>query len=161
MTPLVNYLNTIKLTIVSHNLYFFTIAIILFQLINNYISKYFPIKIYQVATFLALFNFINTPFSVYELIFGGIIASFVTILVYNIFVYFNKQKKIFFLNLITFMTVLSFMVLFNCVSMSALSYTLVSYKSISSEPNSYIFSYIVASLIIIFIYEIYYFHEIC
>jgi hypothetical protein len=151
MTPIVNYLNSIKLTIVSHNLYFFIIAIILLQIINNYISIFFPIKIYQVATFLSLFNFINNPFPVYELIIGGIIASFVSIFVYKIFVYLNKQKKTFFLNLITFITVLSFMVLFNCVSMPALAYTLISYKTIPTAPVSYIFSYIVGTIFILII----------
>ena len=151
MTPLENYLNAIKTDFGSHNLYFFTIAAILFQFINYYISKYFPIKIYQVASFITLFYFINKPFSAYILVMGGIVASFVSLYVYKIFVYLNKQKRVFLLNIITFITVLSFMILFNCISIPAVAYTLMSYQYIPSEPFTYLYSYIVATIIIIII----------
>jgi len=151
MFQIEDYLNAIKTSFVSHNLYFFITAVIIFQIIDLLLSKYFPIKIYQVATFMSLFSFINSPFSAYELMMGGIVASFVSLFIYKLFVFLRKEKKIFLLNIFTFIAVLSSMVLFNCVAMPALAYTLMSYKSIPTTPFNYIYSFIVASIIIIII----------
>jgi len=151
MSSIENYINVIKNSFVSHHLYFFIIAVIIFQILDLYVSKYYPIKIYQVATFMSLFSFINSPFSSYELIMGGIVASFVSFFIYKIFVYYNSQRKVFILNIITFIGVLISMIMCNCVAMPALAYTLMSYKTIPNAPITYLYSFIIAGFFIIII----------
>lgn len=146
-----NYINEIKNTFVSHHLYFFIVAIIIFQILDRYVVNHYPIKIYQVATFLSFYLFVNTPYSSYTLIMGGIIASFLSYYIYKIFVYFNMSKKIFILNIVTFTSILSCMIICNCVAMPALAYTLMSYKTIPSSPTSYLYSFIIATIFIIII----------
>ena len=145
------YTNDIDSSFISHNLYFFIISVIIFQIIDKYIFKYFPIKIYQVATFMSLYSFINSPLSCYSLLLGGIIATFLSYYIYKLFIYFHLQKKIILLNIITFVSVLITMLLFNCIAMPALAYTLMSYKSIPNSSFNYLSSFIIASIIIIII----------
>lgn len=145
------YVNDIKTSFVSHNLYFFIVAVIIFQMIDFYIVKHFPLKVYQVATFMSLYLFITMPFSAYDLLMSGILASFISYYVYKVFVYLKSQKRIYLLNIVTFISVLLGMIVGNCVSMPALAYTLMTYKSIPASAFSYLYSYIGGSVIIILI----------
>ena len=146
---LIDYANAIQDTFKSKNLIFFIFCVIFFQVIDLQISKNYNIQIYQVATFTSLYSFINLSMSAYELILGGIISTFVSFIIFKAFVYYNINKSIIALNLVTFTSVLTTMIIFNCVSMPAVAYTLMSYVSIPKSAKSYLSSYIVGCIVIL------------
>jgi H+/Cl- antiporter ClcA len=146
-----NYITEIKNTFVSHHIFFFLIAALVFQFVDFYVEKYFPIKIYQVATIMSLYSFITTSYSSYDLIVGSIVATFISYFIYNIFVYYKIQKRIYLFNIVTLITVLACMIVGNCLSLPSLAYTLMSYKSIPANKINYLTSLIVASVIIVII----------
>ena len=129
----------------------FTIVVILLQIINIYLKKY-SIDIYQVAVVMAAYSFVNLPMTIYDIMMGGIISAAVSFGVYKLFVKFSKNINVLLLNITTFLAVLFFMIIFNCITMPALAYTLMSQVKIPSNPTGYLFSYIIASIIIIILY---------
>jgi hypothetical protein len=109
----------------------------------------YQVVVYQVATFMALYGFIQSKQSIYQLIMGGIVATLIS---YSVFKFFKYQKLLLYisiLNILTFFLIITVMVLLNCICMPALAYTLMSYVSIPKSPFSYLTSFIVGSIIII------------
>jgi hypothetical protein len=143
------YLSAILSSFVNNNIIFVVIALILLQVIGFYINKIVPINIYQVATVMSIYAFINLPFTAYQMMMGGIVATFISYYVYNLFKYLNITNRIVLLNITTIISVISIMVLLNCVSMSGLAYTLMSYVSIPKSKINYLSSYIVGSIVIV------------
>jgi len=143
------YLSAILSSFVNNNIIFVVIALILLQIIGFYINKIVPINIYQVATVMSIYAFINLPFTAYQMMMGGIVATFISYYIYNLFKYLNMTNRIVLLNITTIISVISIMVILNCVSMSGLAYTLMSYVSIPKSKTNYLSSYIVGSLVIV------------
>ena len=143
------YLSAILSSFVNNNIIFVVIALILLQIIGYYINKIVPINIYQVATVMSIYAFINLPFTAYQMMMGGIVATFISYYVYDLFKYLNITNRIVLLNITTIISVISIMVLLNCVSMSGLAYTLMSYVSIPKSKTNYLSSYIVGSIVIV------------
>jgi len=139
-----NILNTIK----SHNLIFFTIVIFLLQIVSNLLKPY-SINLYGPASILSLYAFVNSPLSIYQLIMAGIVSTSVSYVIYKIFTKITPQINIPLLNVLTVLFVLTGMTIFNCVSMAALAYTLMSYIAIPQNVFSYLCSYILATIIIL------------
>ena len=143
------YLSAILSSFVNNNIIFVVVALILLQIIGFYINKIVPINIYQVATVMSIYSFINLPLTAYKLIMGGIVATFISYYVYNLFKYLNISNYILLLNITTIISVITIMVLLNCVSMSGLAYTLMSYVRIPKSKINYLSSYIVGSIVIV------------
>ena len=142
------YFQNILTTIKNHNLIFFTIIIFLLQIISNLLKPY-SINLYGPAHILSLYGFINSPLSIYQLIMAGIVSTSVSYVIYKIFTKITPQINIPLLNVVTVLFVLTGMTIFNCVSMAALAYTLMSYVSIPQNTISYLYSYILATIIIV------------
>ena len=119
-------------------------------MIDNFLKNY-SISIYQVAVVMATYSFINLQMSIYNLLMGGIISTCISFIVYKLFVDYSKKINTLSLNLVTFLSVIVFMTIFDCVSMPAVAYTLMSQVKIPINPVGYLSDYIVASLFIIFL----------
>lgn len=157
MIDLTIYLNAVLDTFYENNLGLFIIAIVIFQLIDLVIGNKYDINIYQVATFLSLYSFINLQMSVYTLIMGGIVATLISYIIYIQLTFVFKKTSIIFLNVVTFISVITVMILLNCLSIPAIAYTLMSYKSIPLSNINYLLSYILGTVIIYFLCLILYF----
>lgn len=139
-----NFFDTIK----NYNLLFFTIIMIPFQLISISLSPY-SIRIYDPATIMALYCFINLPITIYELIMSGIISTIVSYVIYKILIQISPKINVLLFNILTIFFVLTIMSIFNCIFMPALAYTLLSYVNIKQDTFDYLSSYIVATIIIV------------
>ena len=151
MSYLTNYLLVIEDTFKSKNIIFFIISVIIFQIIDLYIFKLYKVQIYQIATFLSLYIFINYPLTVYKLLFSAVLATVVSYYIYQIFVYFNKTKNIITLNTLTFIITINFMILFDCFCIPALAYTMVANILIPKSKFAYLTSYIAGCIVIVII----------
>jgi hypothetical protein len=80
---------------------------------------------------------------------AGIVSTSVSYVIYKIFTKITPQINIPLLNVLTVLFVLTGMTIFNCVSMAALAYTLMSYIAIPQNVFSYLCSYILATIIIL------------
>jgi len=144
MTYIQNILSTIK----THNLLFLAITVFIFQLIAVFLKPY-SINIYGPSAFLTIYSFLNTSFSIYQLIIGGILATSMSYFLYKAFIMISPKQNATLLNVVTFVTILTTMILFNCVSMPAVAYTLMSHVSIPQNTFSYLSSYIVSTIVIL------------
>ena len=142
------YLQKILGDFKKQHVIFFAIVIICIQLIDTFLKKK-SVNVYQVAVVMATYSFINLNMSIYNLLMGGIVSTSVSFIIYKLFVNFSKNINTLALNLVTFLSVIFFMTIFDCVSMPAVAYTLMSPVKIPSSPFSYLSSYIVASFLII------------
>lgn len=148
-----NYFQNVLTTIKTHNLIFFTIIIFLFQFISTLFIPY-SINMYGPASIMTIYSFINSPLSVYELIMAGIVSTSVSYVIYKIFTRVAPKINIPLLNVVTVLFVLTGMAIFNCVSMAALAYTLMSYISIPQNTLNYLFSYILSTIVILILSSI-------
>lgn len=157
MFQLKDYINSILQTFYYNNLALFAIAVVLFQVIDLRIKNNYDILVYQVATFTTLYSFINLQLPAYKMFMGGLVATFVSYVIYNQMVEVFKNTNIILLNIITFISVLIIMTMLNCVSLPAVAYTLMSYKNIPTSKTNYLTSYIVGTVVIYFLCLVLYF----
>jgi hypothetical protein len=132
----------------TYHLLFFATIVFLFQIISN-LFKTDAINLYGPASIMTIYAFINSPLTVYQMIMGGIVSTFVSYFIYKIFITISAKINVLLFNLVTFISVLSFMVLFNCVSMAALAYTLMAHVSIQNNKFNYLSSYIISTIVIL------------
>jgi len=132
----------------TYHLLFFTTIVFLFQIISNLFKPYF-ITLYGPASIMTIYAFINSPLSVYQMIMGGIVSTFVSYFIYKIFITISEKINVLLFNLVTFISVLTFMALFNCVSMAAIAHTLMANVSIKNNKINYLSSYIISTIIIL------------
>lgn len=145
-----SYLQKILGDFKEKHMFFFVIIIVCIQLIDSFLKNY-SINIYQVAVVMATYSFINLQMSIYNLLMGGIVSTSISFIVYKLFLDYSKKINTLSLNLVTFLSVIVFMTIFDCVSMPAVAYTLMSQVKIPINPVGYLSDYIVASLFIIFL----------
>jgi len=143
------YSNAVTQSFITNNIIFVIISLICLQIIGYWINKEFPINIYQVATVMSIFAFINLPFTAYTMIMGGIVATVISYLIYVLFQTFNMTSNILILNIFTLIGVITVMVILNCISLTAVAYTIMSYVSIPKSKVNYLLSYIVGTFIIV------------
>jgi hypothetical protein len=143
------YFKAVLESFITNNIIFVVISLIFLQIIGYWINKFIPINIYQVATVMSIFAFINLPFTAYTMIMGGIVATIVSYLIYNLFQAFKITNRILVLNIVTLICVITAMVILNCISLTAVAYTIMSYVSIPKSKINYLFSYIVGTIIIV------------
>jgi hypothetical protein len=144
MTIIKGILDNIKI----NNLLFLAIIVVLFQIISILFKPY-SINLYQPASLMSIYVFINTPYSMYQLIMGGLVATICSFIIYKIFILITPKINRFIFNLITFLVVVISMTLLNCVSLPAIAYTLMADKSISENQVNFLCSYIISTIIII------------
>ena len=144
MTIIQGLMNNFK----TYHLLFFATVVFLFQIISNFFKPE-SINLYGPASIMTMYSFINSSLSVYQMIMGGIVSTFVSYFIYKIFITISVKINVLLFNLVTFISVLLFMVLFNCVSMAALAYTLMAHVSIKNNKVNYLSSYIISTIVIL------------
>jgi len=140
-------LETFLSVVKKNHLFFFTIVLIIFQVISIIIKPY-SIYIYSPITIITLYCFINQPLSIYKLIMASIISTLIPFIICNLFKIVLKLNEvvthtIFIFSILTTMTVLK------CVFIPALAHSLTAYKMLPKKSHIFLYSYITSSLIII------------
>jgi len=139
------FLSVIK----KNHLFFFTIVLIIFQIIAIIIKPY-SIQIYSPVTIMTLYSFINHSISIYQLILSSIISTVIPFIICNLFKVSLKLNAVI-LHTILIFFVLTTMTIFKCIFIPALAYSLTAYKMLPQQTNTFLYSYIVATIIIIII----------
>lgn len=147
------YIKDILEIIKTYNLFFLAIIVFLFQIISFFLKPY-SINIYNPATFMTIYVFINTPYSIYQLIMGGIISTFISYFIYKLLFNLDPKMNNTLINIMTFIIVLVSSVIFKCVSVPAIAYTLAAPISIPINTFSYLSSYILSTIIIFIVCSI-------
>uniref|UniRef100_A0A6C0HRN0 Uncharacterized protein n=1 Tax=viral metagenome TaxID=1070528 RepID=A0A6C0HRN0_9ZZZZ len=137
------FLSTIK----NNHLFFFTVVLILLELISDLLKPY-SIDIYSPITILTLYFFINESISIFQLILASFISTIVPYVVCRLFKV-NSKSNVLILHIGLIFSVLTLMTMFNCVFIPGVAHALTSYKMLPQNSFSFLCSYISAVLVII------------
>jgi len=146
---LILYFDKISNTIKEEHIVFLILIIVILQLLDFFIFHRSNVKVFFTASILSAYCFINLNVSIYKIVMGSIVGTSVSYLIYQIFRNNLKKINILFMNLVTFILVLTCMILLNCVFFPALAYSLSSYEIIPKSSFLYLSSLITSSIIII------------
>jgi hypothetical protein len=136
---------------INNHLIFFSLIVIFIYFLSNYLIPY-NIHIYQLCLFPELYNYLNGNVTTSQVIFSSIISTFVGFFIYKLL--YKYLPNVIILGIISFFTLL-IMIVTNTLSIASLSYALGAPTLIPMYGNGYIYSYIVSSLIIVIIYNLY------
>lgn len=139
--------NTIEI-VKKNNILFFIIIVLVLQLVSIFF-KQFNINIYQETSIVTIYSFINLNSTIYDILMGGFISTFISYFLYKWLSSMSKKINILLFNIITFILVIICMFLFNCFSITALAYISESHTSIPKDGVNYISSFIISKIIII------------
>lgn len=132
-------------------IFFFTIIILIYLFISILIKKKLNIDIYSIPSLLAIYCFINFPFTTYQLIIGSILATLISFFIYKVSEKIFKNLNMPIINILNVLITLPLLLFFNCFSMPSLSYTLLSFITIKNSEFNYLTSYIMSCIIIFII----------
>ena len=149
MNNLVSYFDKIKNTFKEEHIIFFIIIVISLQILDYFIFLRFNIQLFSAVSILSIYCFINLNNSVYKVLMSSIVSTFISYLVYQIFINSFKKINIVAINLLTFTSVISSMILLNCIFIPAIGYSLLSYVMIPKSTFSYLSSLILSSIAIV------------
>jgi hypothetical protein len=138
------YIQNINNTFQTNHVFFFAIVIFLLQLTSIFFKPY-SINIDGPSSIMTAYVFINTPLSIYQLIMSCLLSTSISYFIYKLYI--GKLNNILY-NILTFISVLTTMILLNCLSMPALAYSLLSYVNIPKNKFNYLSSYIISTVII-------------
>jgi len=141
------FFQTFLSTIKTNHLFFFTVILILFQIVSIALKPY-SIDIYSPVTIMTLYSFINEAFTIYQLILASIISTLIPFIICKLFKI-SLKLNVLILHIILIFSVLTTMSIFKCVFIPALAHSLTSYKMLPQSSFSFLFSYISATFIII------------
>jgi hypothetical protein len=149
MIDLKLYLDKIINLFKEEHVLFFIIIVVSLLILDYFIFSKLNIKLFSPLSIISAYCFINLKTSVYKLITGSIIGTLFSYFVYEIFtVSFNKINVVL-LNLVSFTSVITGMILLNCIFIPALAYSLASYEIITKSAFSYLTSLISSNIIIV------------
>ena len=137
-------LQTFLSVIKQNHLFFFTIVLVMFQIIA---IQFKPLEIYSPVAIITLYSFINQSISIYQLILASIISTFLPFIICNLFKSLKLNVLIF--HLILFFSVLTTMTVFHCIFIPALAHSLTAHKMLQQNTFTFLYSYIAATFIII------------
>jgi len=132
----------------EHTIFFIIIVFSLLILDYLFFSK-LNIKVFSPLSIISAYCFINLKNSVYKIITGSIISTFMSFLIYEILITKFSKINIVMFYLITFISVITGMILLNCMFVPALAYSLSSYEIISKSTFSHLTSLITSNIIIV------------
>ena len=145
-----NYLQKISLAFKKQHILFFIVIIIFLHLIDSFLIKY-SINVYQGSTILISYVLINSTASLYSILMGGVVATMIPFVLYNFLTRFFKKINLFNMGLLSFLLVLFFMTILDCLSIPALAYSLSGFSTMAKSQFQYLVSFIMACIFIIFL----------
>lgn len=140
-------LETFLSVIKKNHLFFFTIVLILFEVVAEVLKPY-SIDIYSPVTIMTLYSFINEAISIYQIIMASVISTLLPFIICKLFKITLKLNVVV-LHIILIFSVLTSMSILKCVFIPALAHSLTSYRMIPQNTFSFLYSYISATFIII------------
>jgi len=149
MNNLESYFDTIINLFKQQHIIFFIIIVISLQLLDYLFFIRLNVRLFSPASIISVYCFINLQNSVYQVIMGSIVGTFIPYLVYEFFITTFKKIIIVPFNLVTFISAITCMILLNCVFIPALAYSLLSYEIIPKSTFLYLSSLISSSIVIV------------
>jgi len=150
MTFLDAYFQKISHTFKNEHLIFFILVIFSLQILDYFLAPY-KVKVYSFASIMMTYCFLNLNTSIYKLVMGGITSTFVSFVIYKIMMntFTLKKINISLANLITFVFVITSMVLLNCVFMPAIAYSVLPFQEIPKSEFTFLTSYIFSGIAVV------------
>lgn len=133
----------------EEHIIFFIIIVVSLLILDYFIFSKLNIKLFTPLSIISAYCFINLKNSVYKIITGCILSTFMSFLIYEIFLTNFNKINIAIFNLVIFTSVITGMILLNCLFIPALAYSLSSYEMITKSSFSYLTSLITSNIIIV------------